>query len=154
MEAPKIPRESWATHPNYPSQILLLGSHENFRMVQRMVEQKVADPSRPLADAAYLFERWMAAMSNHEAYEERKLYPFLVHRWNVDLGHLVAGHEALAARKNTVREAFRAEDRELSLAAVKEFGSTLFTHLELEEDAVIPLLLSLSPSEFRRYYDS
>ena len=30
-----------------------------------------------------LFERWKQAMGGHEAYEERKLYPFLTRRWGV-----------------------------------------------------------------------
>lgn len=47
-----------------------------------------------------------------------------------------------AAHENRVLHALRAHDR------------TLGAHLDVEEDAVVPLLLALDPEEFDRYYHS
>ena len=30
-----LAREQWPTHPRFPGQVLLLGSHENFRRISR-----------------------------------------------------------------------------------------------------------------------
>ena len=121
-----------------------------------MLELAASDPEA----SKRLFRRWMAAMGNHEAYEERKLYPFLEARWGVSMKPLQEGHEALAVRKAAVFDAFlgvlereggEAEQGRLR-RALRAFGDTLRTHLDLEEETVIPLLLELSPKEFATYY--
>jgi len=156
---PRIPRAQWADHPRFPQQTLLLGSHDNFRILAKQVA--VLAESEPRR-AERLFRRWMYAMHSHEAYEERKLYPFLTRRWGVSMAPLEAGHEALGLRKAEVLDAFVAvldreggppEQRALRRALLG-FEDTLEAHLELEEDTVIPLLLELTPGEFADYYQS
>jgi len=156
---PRIPRAQWAAHPRFPQQTLLLGSHDNFRILAKQVAVLAEEEPRR---AERLFRRWMYAMRSHEAYEERKLYPFLSRRWDVSMSPLAEGHEALAVRKADVFDAFGgvldregggAERRALR-RTLTAFKDTLEAHLELEEDTVIPLLLELSPSEFADYYHS
>lgn len=152
-----IPRAEWPSHRNYPSQTLLLGSHENFRaLAVHVLELAARSPDR----AHRLFRRWMLAMGSHERYEETKLYPYLERRWGVSMAPLTAGHEALAERKRAVFDAFEGvlerEGTEAEAATLRRalfrFGNTLREHLELEEDTVIPLLLELEPDEFAAYY--
>ncbi|MEQ8453057.1 MAG: hemerythrin domain-containing protein [Sandaracinaceae bacterium] len=147
---PQIPREDWAAHPNFPAQTLLLGSHENFRILARQVlDLASAHPER----AERLFRRWMFAMGSHERYEESKLYPYLSRRWDVSMAPLEAGHEALAERKRAVLDAFeRSHEQDRLDRTLRDFGDTLRAHLDLEERTVIPLLLELSPDEFADYY--
>jgi len=162
---PRIPREEWASHPRFRSQALLLGSHSNFRRVSRYLIDGAA--REEFVGLHSLFDRWIAAMRSHEAYEERKLYPYLEYRWGVSLDEARAGHEELHARADDVVEAFRSlarpagaeESREAAdanqvLTALEAHDRTLDAHLIVEEDAVIPLLLALSAEEFDEYYRS
>lgn len=162
---PRIPREEWTSHPRFRSQALLLGSHSNFRRVSRYLVDKAS--SEEFVGLHSLFDRWIAAMRSHEAYEERKLYPYLEYRWAVSLNEARAGHDELHSRADEVVEAFRSlalpaevtEAAELSslnlvLTALEAHDRTLDAHLQVEEDAVVPLLLALSPEEFDRYYRS
>ena len=86
-----------------------------------------------------LFAPWIAAMRSHESYEERKLYPYLEYRWGVSLNDARTGHAELHPRADDVVEA---HDR------------TLDVHLNVEDEAVVPLLLALDPEEFDRYLAS
>ena len=145
-----LPRAEWPTHPRYPSQLLLLGSHRNFRAVNDALRLHVMRG----ADLELTRRRWaqfIGAMRSHEAYEERKLYPYLARRWGVSFAEAEAGHEALHVADDAVRAAFHAQDRSAVIRALVEHGEVLAAHLELEEDAVIPLLLQLEPEEFERY---
>ena len=163
--APKIPREDWTAHPRFRSQALLLGSHANFRRVSRFLVDRAA--TEKFVGLHSLFDRWIAAMRSHEAYEERKLYPYLEYRWRVSLDAARAGHDELHARADEVAEAFRSLARPADpadsaadppdntvLRALQAHDLTLGEHLDVEEEAVIPLLLALDPEEFHRYYRS
>lgn len=143
---PSIARSVWHDHPKFPTQTLLLGSHRNFRRVSaHLVERAAAGENLALRG---LFTAWKAAMHSHERYEEGKLYPYLAHRFGIDLGVLEAGHEALAEAEDAVFEAFGGQ----GLAeAMRHHDAVLLPHLELEEDVVIPCLLSLSAQDFAAY---
>lgn len=150
-----IPREQWPTHPHYPEQVLLLGSHENFRRVSRYLVH-AAEAGEDITGIASLYLRWISAMRSHEAYEERKLYPYLARRWQLSFASAQAGHETLHARHDEVVAALKiaAEggDATPELAeALRRHDHALDEHLEHEEDLVIPRLLELSPDEFQAY---
>jgi len=162
---PSIPRAEWTAHPRFPTQALLLGSHANFRRVSRHLIDKAAQEE--LVGLHSLFDRWIAAMRSHEAYEEQKLYPYLEHRWGVSLDNARTGHLELHSRADAVAEAFkvsahpadpanpaRGSEGNAVLRALTAHDLTLDAHLNLEEEAVIPLLLALEPDEFARYYKS
>ncbi len=162
---PQIPREDWQAHPRFRTQALLLGSHANFRRVSRYLIDR-ADREQ-FVGLHSLFDRWIAAMRSHEAYEEQKLYPYLEYRWGVSLDEARSGHHELHARADEVVEAFRSLARPADPAsspdntsdnplfrALQAHDHTLSEHLDLEEEAVVPLLLALDPKEFHRYYRS
>ena len=165
---PSIPREEWTSHPRFATQALLLGSHANFRRVSRYLIEKAS--MEEFVGLHSLFDRWIAAMRSHEAYEERKLYPYLEYRWGVSLDEARAGHDELHACGDEVVEAFRSLARPADTAdpadapdvssdnqvlrALEAHDRALDAHLNLEEEAVVPLLLALSPEEFDRYYRS
>jgi hypothetical protein len=162
---PNIPREDWTAHPRFRTQALLLGSHANFRRVSRyLVDQASREEFVGLHS---LFDRWIAAMRSHEAYEERKLYPYLEYRWGVSLDEARTGHGELHTRADDVVEAFRSLARPADpadstqstpdnpfLRALQAHDRTLNAHLDVEEEAVVPLLLALDREEFDRYYRS
>lgn len=167
---PDIPREQWSSHPHWPSQVLLLGSHANFRRISSyLVELAEADleaeSSRSLTTIASLYLRWISAMRSHEAYEEHKLYPYLGARWGLSMAEAEAGHHELHERHAAVVDAIArlAEldteseashlrtARQTLVAALQAHDRTLDAHLEVEEQLVIPPLLSLEPEEFHRY---
>ena len=165
VAVPNIPREDWTAHPRFRTQTLLLGSHANFRRVSRFLVDRAA--SEEFVGLHSLFDRWIAAMRSHEAYEERKLYPYLEYRWQVSLDEARTGHNELHARADEVAEAFRSLARPADpsdstesstdnpvLRALQAHDHTLDAHLNVEEEAVIPLLLALDPEEFDRYYRS
>lgn len=149
---PHLPRERWASHPRHPEQLLLVGSHRNFRRVSRAVTDGVARGDA-LAPLERLHRRFIAAMRSHEAYEERKLYPFLARRWSARFDDCEEGHRQLHEADDRVREAFSDargdEARRGALRdALEHHDEVLRRHLEQEEDRVIPLLLELPPREF------
>jgi len=159
VTTPVLGRDQWKTHPRFPSQTLLLGSHENFRNVSEVLVEEAAAGSfvRPVGS---LYRRWIAAMRSHEAYEEGKLYPYLERRWKTSLESAEEGHQALHSAHDDVLAALeeaRAEDNlrsgEALHAALVRHDEVLRDHLTLEEDLVIPLLLELSPAEFVEYCD-
>lgn len=156
-----VPRERWAEHPRFPSQALLLGSHENFRLLSKAIV--AASPkgggrgAGELAGASLearldLFDRWQWAMRSHEHYEEHKLYPFLRHRFGVKTAHLEAGHRALHANEVDLRGAVDERDEESWATSMARYDVVLHEHLRDEEDLVIPCLLALEPREFSAYY--
>ena len=148
---PTIPRSGWKHHPNYPSQLLLLGSHENFRDYSAGLVTELSDPgpgARSLVTIERQFFAWQSAMQSHERYEELKLYPYLVHRYGVDLSPLEAGHEELDRGRVRMRAAFDEGERQLVAGAMTSFDRDLRRHLDLEEECVIPLLLELTAEEF------
>ncbi len=154
-----IPRETWTRHPNWPQQVLLLGSHDNFRRVSRHLVE-CAEDREDVAFIGSLFVRWISAMRSHEAYEEHKLYPYLTKRWGVDFGRASEGHAQLHARADevvaAVRDLVNADDanddlHEALAAALRAHDDVLVDHLAHEEECVIPLLLQMSATEFQTY---
>lgn len=148
-----IPRSEWSTHPNYPGNLLLLGSHENFREINRrmVVQLEGLEPGSDLSWLGRRYDLWIQAMRSHEAYEEQKLYPYLQARWGVPFDDARAGHEALHDVDVRVRAAFRAHDVTEAADALRRHEEVLLAHLQLEEDLVIPLLLELPRAEFVRF---
>jgi len=172
---PHVPRHAWQRHPNFPAQTLLLRSHEGFREISSHLRERVRDAAA-LAEAHqqrrllisvethYLY--WQRAMRGHEAYEEGKLYPYLERRFDLSLTTLREEHEELHALDHAIRAAFEAlyegpDDARFDAAtlasldaAMAAYHDELVAHLREEEDAVIPLLLSLTREEFNTYYDN
>lgn len=147
-----IKREQWENHKNYPSQVLLLGSHENFRRISRVLVDR-AQQFGYEAGIESLYRRWKSAMGGHEYYEENKLYPYLAKRWGVSFEDAQAGHEALRTRDRDVQAAFLEASSSTSLVeALLGHHEVLIEHLRYEEDLVIPLLLELSGDEFSRTF--
>lgn len=152
-----IPRSEWRSHPKYSTQALLLGSHDNFRklsahLVTESMRAWAAAPTRaPDRNLSGLFGRWKSAMKNHEGYEESKLYPYLTAKYGVGMSILEVHHQRLGLAEDRVKAATRAGDALKFAHALKTHDEILVPHLEQEENMVIPLLLSLTPEEFRRF---
>jgi len=172
---PTIPRNEWHTHPNFPAQTLLLRSHEGFREISRHLRARAAEATHmddALQQRRHLFGvethylYWQRAMRGHEAYEEGKLYPYLERRFDVSLASLKEEHEDLHRLDRAIRDAFEvlnqaSDEARLNPAALQPldqamaaYHNDLVEHLREEEDAVIPLLLSLTRDEFNTYYKS
>lgn len=157
-QPPTLSRETWSSHPHWPNQVLLLGSHENFRDISAFLvkQAELAGQGWGWGAIEHLLRRWVGAMRSHESYEEHKLYPYLEHRWGLDfapcqLGH-VALHGAYDAAISVLREGEDQPDAWSSLArALERHDEVLNAHLDIEEDVVIPALLGMEPAEFERY---
>lgn len=148
----QLPRDQWEAHPNYPRQVLLLGSHESFRELSRALILW-AEEGRSPAQLGQVFDYWKSAMAGHEHYEEGKLYPYLEARWKLSCAALRAGHEALARCDAEVRSAVEAGDPASLVGALRAHDEVLDAHLDAEEALVIPALLALTPAEFDAYYN-
>lgn len=159
--ATHLPRSEWSKHPKFPTQALLLGSHDNFREISQYILRLVGEENR-IAYAKRLFSSWMTGMRGHEHYEEKKLFRYLSRRFQVSIEKLQDGHDQLHQREDEVRAAFeeRLRQQEVEgsnsrlLQALQDHRSTLLEHLWLEENTVIPLLLSMTSEEFNEYYHS
>ncbi|MEM9456616.1 MAG: hemerythrin domain-containing protein [Myxococcota bacterium] len=149
-----IPRSAWSSHPHWPTQTLLLGSHDSFRQISRqLITQTAADDH--VDWVALVYPQWIWGMRRHEAYEEHKLYPYLTRRWGIDFDHARQGHQQLHEADDAVRRALeqwnRDGHRSALLAALQEHDRVLDEHLEHEETRVIPALLELTPQQFEDY---
>ncbi|MCO4746338.1 MAG: hemerythrin domain-containing protein [Proteobacteria bacterium] len=144
---PAIPRGTWRDHPNFQTQTLLLGSHRNFRRVSQWLIERAEQGEA--SSLRWPFDRWKGAMHGHEHYEESKLYPFLARRFGIDLSVMQQGHEALQHAEEQVFAAF--DSGHVAIEALRLHHDILIAHLELEEDHVIPCLLSLTAEEFEAY---
>lgn len=145
---PRIPRAQWSSHRNWPGQVLLLGSHENFRRISRQLIDAAEGDVDP-GEIGLYFGMWISAMRSHEGYEEHKLYPYLERKHGASLQHLRDGHEALHEAERAVRDALQGEGD--LRRALEAHDAILVEHLEAEENAVIPPLLDMEPREFARY---
>ncbi len=155
-------RPEWEAHPHYPTQTLLLRSHERFRAISReLVDSAVALPRsdpRAFESISWAFESWMSAMRSHEHYEESKLYPYLAWRYGTSMECLERQHAALHRARDEVRDALRdAKTRPHPshdvARALTQHRRVLLAHLAEEEAAIIPMLLELAPDEFANYYE-
>ncbi|KAJ3065342.1 hypothetical protein HDU98_011286 [Podochytrium sp. JEL0797] len=176
----QIPRDQWASHPNYGVNTLLVKGHASFRKTS----QEVLEGIRSLNNASFQtaggqsprvlldrFREWHGYMSGHENYEEAKLYPFLCRRWQVDPSYLSNEHGELHEKRDTVLHAFNrylnfdgnnkqyGSESVIKAAAnleqaMAEYDTLLRIHLAEEEEFVIPMLLELSREEFEEYYDT
>ncbi len=153
-----LPRDRWAEHPHFPSQVLLLGSHENFRRISKALLAAGVERRAGLSSAASLearqrmFDQWQRSMRSHEHYEEHKLYPFLRHRFGVSTDPLERGHRTLHKIARDLRGAATEGEQARWAATMARFDVVLHEHLRDEEDLVIPCLLALEPREFNTYY--
>jgi len=150
---PSIVREAWAAHERFPAQALLLRSHASFRAVSHALVEQAGPSGRAggLRAIERTFEMWMAAMQNHEHYEEHKLYPYLARRYDTSMECLVGQHRSLHGAKRDVRLAFEETDPSLVCDALRAHRRILMRHLDEEEGIVIPMLLELEPREFDAY---
>lgn len=150
---PRIPRETWTTHPRYPGQTLLLRSHASFRDVSRWLADESARASPQHARLRGVFLSLIRAMRGHEHYEEHKLYPYLESVYDVDLKALRDEHAELHEHEARVRSALESTSPALH-ALTEAYAIALDEHLQDEESLVIPMLLELTPDAFQRYYNT
>ena len=115
-----------------PDQVLLLGSHDNFRHLNAHLVEQAQQLPQPLR-LQQLYRRWISAMQNHEYYEEHKLYPYLARRWDVSFDAAQRGHHMLHKKQANILNAFRGIQenhdkqaaRETLITALKEHENTL-----------------------------
>ncbi len=156
MAAPnlELPRTQWPANPHYPQQVLLVRSHESFRLHSRRMVAR-AEGGGAASALARSFLRLKSAMRGHEAYEEHKLYPYLEARWSISCDPLRHGHHQLdAAEADVLAELLDADGPATDdlVDALRHHDEVLHTHLDEEESVVIPALLALTPDEFSSYY--
>jgi len=163
------PRDRWKEHPNWPEQTLLLNSHDGFRrmcswLIESVHELDLTSDSplrgrKRVVLLRMLFDQWQAGMGGHERYEEKKLYPYLGRKYGVAFDHLERGHHELHIARDEVIVKFRMAaasgaghpERDQLGETLDSYNGILVEHLRVEEELVIPLLLTLSPDEFREY---
>ena len=90
-------------------------------------------------------------MKNHEAYEERRLYPYLAAKFGISVADMEEQHEKLGELERKVIGAWGEGNLDETANSLAEHDRILKRHLIAEEDRVIPLLLSLRTDEYQRY---
>ena len=90
-------------------------------------------------------------MKNHEAYEERRLYPYLAQKHGISFQNLELQHEELGRLERQIIAAWGEGDTDAIRQGLIEHDRVLIDHLAEEEDVVIPLILSFTPDEYATY---
>jgi hypothetical protein len=146
---PDIPRESWQVHENYAVRSGLLRSHDSFREISDyLVDKSRGADALSIGNLIFLFLRWKQAMKNHEAYEERKLYPYLSGKFGISFADMESQHDSLGELERRIIAAWGEGDRDTTASLFAKHDRVLKTHLIAEEDRVIPLILSLNVDEY------
>jgi hypothetical protein len=150
---PDIPRKSWKNHDNYALRSGLLRSHDSFREISDyLVDKSRGADALSIGNLIFLFLRWKQAMKNHEAYEERKLYPYLSGKFGISFSDMENQHDKLGVLERRVIAAWGGgdhdRDRDTTASLFAEHDQVLKDHLIAEEDRVIPLILSLTTDEY------
>jgi len=149
-------RAELRAHPRFPAQALLLGGHDAFMAISReLVSRTEAGAAVAASTVEALFRWWHRGMAGHEAYEERKLYPYLARRHGCSFEALVDDHERMHMLRDEVLRQCDADGEGAASPALHEalvrYDALLGEHLRREEAQVLPLLLELPPDEFTRY---
>ena len=165
-------RESWVQHPRFPEQALLLESHDGFLAALEQFQERLESVAKGTGlktrqvkrfanrlESEFRDFQW--TMNCHERYEENKLYPYLDQRFGSNCKQLGEQHTDLHELGEQCEQALEKAargfdetgslDLEAAQAIVRDFAVRLEGHLENEERLIIPLLLSMTPEEFRSY---
>jgi hypothetical protein len=147
---PEISRSDWRQHNNYVARSGLLRAHNSFRQISTyLIDKAEGADALSVGNLIFLFLQWKQAMKNHEAYEERKLYPYLAQKHGVSFESLEQQHEELGMQERSVIAKWGEGDTAGVRAALIAHDDVLISHLREEEDLVIPMILSLSNEEYR-----
>lgn len=143
-------RAEWQKHPNVDGPAsMLLAIHDQFRAASERLALLVTGAAEAdLRRVASAFMPLAQTLHHHHHAEEATLFPLVQRRSGVAPEQLVTDHEALTSAIAAVEESLSTgANKERARAAVATFGEVLVAHLDREESLVIPILLTMTPTE-------
>jgi len=138
---------AWRAHPNASGPAsMMLSIHDQFRAVSQHIVELVAQGSS-LATIERAFSQLAAVLHHHHHAEEAMVFPFVERRTGIAPEQLQTDHDEMTAAIANVESRLEARETERVGAAIGRFHEILVTHLDREEDLVIPVFLALTPAE-------
>jgi 8-oxo-dGTP pyrophosphatase MutT (NUDIX family) len=145
-------RAEWQRHPHIAGPAsTLLAIHDQFRVASKRVSLLVErEADMGFARVARSFAPLAQALHHHHHAEEAMLFPLVQQRTGIAPEQLVIDHQVLMAAIGAVEETLAAPGeaaKPSAKSATARFHEVLVAHLDREESLVIPVLLSMTPSE-------
>jgi hypothetical protein len=142
-------RAKWLAHPHAAGPAgTLLSIHDQFHAAAERLAFLLAREIGPdLGWVARAFRPLAQTLHHHHHAEEAMLFPLIERRTDVAPARLVSDHEELTRAIDEVEQSLAGTDKARATAAVATFAEVLVTHLDREEELVIPVLLSMPPAE-------
>ena len=125
---------------------MLLSIHEQFRAAAQQLVHLVATEPGAVAIRRG-FARLAQVLHHHHHAEEAMVFPMILRRSGVAPHQLQVDHDELTAAIAAVEASLAAEDPTRLHATIARFVEVLVTHLDREEELVIPLFLTLPPDQ-------
>lgn len=136
---------AWRAHPNAAGPAaMMLAIHDQFRAVSHRLVQLVAQGQGGGA-IGRVFSPLAQVLHHHHHAEEAMVFPLVHRRTGVAPEQLQTDHDEMTAAIETVESALR--DGARVAESITKFHEILITHLDREEELVIPILLQLPPEQ-------
>lgn len=130
---------------------MLLGIHDQFRAASNELLRLVAQ-DQGLAAIARVFSPLAQVLHHHHHAEEAMVFPLVHRRTGVAPEQLQTDHDEMTAAIEAVESRLRARDGDRVREAITRFHEILVTHLDREEELVIPVFLELQPDEVLKLF--
>jgi hypothetical protein len=142
-------RTRWLAHPHAAGPAgTLLSIHDQFHEAAGRLAFLLAREIGPdLGFVARAFRPLAQTLHHHHHAEETMLFPLIERQTTIAPAQLISDHEELTRAIDEVEASLAGTDKPRATAAVATFAAVLVTHLDREEELVIPVLLSMTPAE-------
>ncbi len=135
---------TWRAHPNADGPAsMMLAIHDQFRAASHHLMHLAS--ARTLAPIERLFSQLAHVLHHHHHAEEAMVFPLVLRRTGIAPDQLQADHDEMTAAIAAVERALERDERVAE--AIAHFHEILVTHLDREEQLVIPIFLQLPPRE-------
>jgi DUF438 domain-containing protein len=125
---------------------MMLAIHDQFRATSHHLVHLVAR-EHGLATIERVFSQLAHVLHHHHHAEEAMVFPLVRRRTGIAPDQLQADHDEMTTSIEAVERALGARDAARVAEAITRFHEILVTHLDREEELVIPIFLQLQPQE-------
>lgn len=125
---------------------MMLAIHDQFRAISDHLVELVARRV-PVAAISRVFRPLAQVLHHHHHAEEAMVFPFVHRQTGTAPEHLQTDHDEMATAIDAVEASLVEGDPDRIAHAITHLHGILVTHLDLEEELVIPVFLQTPPHE-------
>jgi DUF438 domain-containing protein len=138
---------AWRAHPNADGPAaMMLAIHDQFRATSHHLVQLAAQ-GPAFAAIARVFMPLAQVLHHHHHAEEAMVFPFVHRQTGTAPAQLQTDHDEMTAAIDAVAASLREREHTRLAEAITRLHEILMTHLDREEELVIPVFLDVRPHE-------